>query len=117
MSTQNTEPSAYGAIRKLRRPHQILGLPPEEWRVEIRALCCHGDADLGHVRPRLNRGSIANSRVQASSIIEYLDVIEHRCFGFLAGSEAGGYTCSFFGEAKKLSMGALSRQSPRRLMD
>ena len=64
------------------------GLPPEEWRVEIRASCGHGDADLGHVRPCLNGRSVANPRMQALPIIEDLDVIEHRCFGFLAGSEA-----------------------------
>src|ERR1700761_1309227 len=64
------------------------GLPPEEWRGEIRASCGHGDADFCHVRPRLNGRLVANPRMQALPIIEDLDVIEHRCFGFLAGSEA-----------------------------
>jgi hypothetical protein len=59
-------------------------------------------------------GNVHDGR--ALSAVEDFDVIEHRRLGLLAGAEAGLGTCSFFSAAKKLSIGALSRQSPRRLM-
>jgi hypothetical protein len=66
-----------------------VGLPPEEWRVEIRASCCHADADLGHILACLRRRSIADPRMQALPVVEDFDVLEHRRLGLRAGPEAG----------------------------
>jgi hypothetical protein len=37
------------------------GLPPEKWKGEIRASCCHADVGLAHVCASLNRGAIADA--------------------------------------------------------
>jgi len=55
--------------------------------------------------------------MQALPIVEHLDVVEHGRFRFLASTEAAMMNVFDLREAKTLSIGALSRQFPRRLMD
>src|SRR5215218_4477066 len=63
------------------------GLPPEEWRGEIRALRGKpGDPFHGH--PCLDRCSIVESGMKTLPIVEHLDIIEHRRFRLFAGAEA-----------------------------
>jgi hypothetical protein len=64
------------------------GLPPWEWRVEIRASCNCTHSDCLHAGARLNWGAIADARVQALTIVEDFDVVEHRRLRLLAGVEA-----------------------------
>jgi hypothetical protein len=71
------------------------------------------DADLCHIRVRSNQGAVADGCVQTLAIVKYFVVIGYRRFGFFASTEAGLVAMSFFSEAKKLTIGALSRQSPR----
>ena len=49
------------------------GLPPWEWRVEIRASCGCTHGDPLHAGARLNRGAVADARVQALAIVELHD--------------------------------------------
>jgi hypothetical protein len=65
-----------------------VGLPPWEWRVEIRASCNCTHSDCLHAGARLNWGAIADARVQALTIVEDFDVVEHRRLRLLAGVEA-----------------------------
>src|SRR4051812_49883283 len=66
----------------------LTGLPPAEWRVEIRASCNCTHSDGLHAGARLNWGAVANARVQALAIVEDFDVVEYRRFRLLAGVEA-----------------------------
>src|SRR3954452_13358082 len=66
----------------------VSGLPPAEWRVEIRASCNCTHSDGLHAGARLNWGAVANARVQALAIVEDFDVVEYRRFRLLAGVEA-----------------------------
>src|SRR5215217_5539741 len=50
------------------------GLPPVEWRGEIRASCGCTHGDPFHAGPRLGRGAIADGRVQTLPIVEDFDV-------------------------------------------
>src|ERR671913_635613 len=100
------------------------GPPPGEWRGRIRTSRGREHGDPFHAGARFGRGTIAQGRVQPLPVVEHLDIVEHRRPGLIAGAEPGPvdgnrapWTCSFFSEAKKLSMGALSRQLPRRLID
>src|SRR3954451_6216291 len=70
------------------RPARHSGLPPWEWRVEIRASCNCTHSDCLHAGARLNWGAIVDARVQALTIVEDFDVVEHRRLRLLAGVEA-----------------------------
>src|SRR5829696_7175143 len=64
------------------------GLPPVEWRGEIRASCGCTHGDPFHAGPRLGRGAIADGRMQTLPIVEGFDVFEHGRLRLLAGAEA-----------------------------
>src|SRR3954454_15009215 len=64
------------------------GLPPVEWRGEIRASCDCTHGDPFHAGPRLGRGAIADGRMQTLPIVEDFDVFEHGRPRLLAGAEA-----------------------------
>src|SRR5215216_6750287 len=64
------------------------GLPPVEWRGEIRASCGCTHGDPFHAGPRLGRGAIADGRMQTLPIVEDFDVFEHGRLRLLAGAEA-----------------------------
>src|SRR3954471_18463570 len=64
------------------------GLPPVEWRGEIRASCGCTHGDPFHAGPRLGRGAIADGRMQTLPIVEDFDVLEHGRLRLLAGAEA-----------------------------
>src|SRR4051812_40105166 len=64
------------------------GLPPVEWRVEIRASCGCTHGDPFHAGPCLGRGAIADGRMQTLPIVEDFDVFEHGRLRLLAGAEA-----------------------------
>jgi hypothetical protein len=49
------------------------GLPPVEWRGEIRASCGCTHGDPFHAGPRLGRGAIADGRMQTLPIVELHD--------------------------------------------
>src|SRR5918998_1949593 len=66
----------------------ICGLPPVEWRGEIRASCGGTHGDPFHAGPRLGRGAIADGRMQTLPIVEDFDVFEHGRLRLLAGAEA-----------------------------
>ncbi len=93
------------------------GPPPWEWRDEIRASHGHWCDAPKHVGARLGRSAVAHSRVKALPVVEHLDILEHRSLGLLAGAQADVVHAFFLQRGEKLSMGALSRQLPRRLMD
>src|SRR4051794_23837423 len=64
-----------------------IGLPPEEWRGEIRALRGKpGDPFHGH--PCLDRCSIVESGMKTLPILDRLDITEPRRFRLFAGAEA-----------------------------
>src|SRR3954469_9753948 len=65
------------------------GPAPWEWRGKIRTSrgCAHGHPF--HAEPCLDRGAIAEGRGRPLPVVEDLDVIEPRRFGFLTGAEAG----------------------------
>src|SRR4051812_21832024 len=47
-----------------------VGLPPVEWRGEIRASCGCTHGDPFHAGPRLGRGAIADGRMQTLPIVQ-----------------------------------------------
>jgi hypothetical protein len=65
------------------------GPAPWEWRDGIRTSCGFEHGNPFHAGPRLERGAIAQGRVQALPIVEDFDVVEHGCPGFLTRAEAG----------------------------
>ena len=71
------------------RTAERLGPAPWEWRDGIRTSCGFEHGDPFHAGPRLERGAIAQGRVQALPIVEDFDVVEHGCPGFLTRAEAG----------------------------
>src|SRR3954466_6068097 len=93
------------------------GLPPVEWRGETRASCGCTHGDPFHAGPRLGRGAIADGRMQTLPVVEDFDVFENGRPRLLAGAETDLVDVLGLSEAKKLSMGALSMQLPRRLMN
>src|SRR3954447_23645826 len=54
------------------------GPPPLVWRGEIRISGCPLQGDRLHAGASLGRGSVAQGRMQALSIVKHLDVLEHR---------------------------------------
>ena len=71
-----------------------MDFPPRSGGLRSERSCRHADADLAHVCTRLDRGAIAKGCVQALPIMEYLDVVEHRRFGLLAGAEVNRPGCA-----------------------
>jgi hypothetical protein len=69
--------------------HSRCGPAPWEWRDGIRTSCGFELGNPFHAGPRLERGAIAQGRVQALPIVEDFDVVEHGCPGFLTRAEAG----------------------------
>src|SRR4051795_10171006 len=68
---------------------QRCGPAPWEWRGKIRTSrgCAHGHPF--HAEPCLDRGAIAEGRVQTLPVVEDLDVFEHGCLGLLTGAGPG----------------------------
>src|SRR5919107_3090710 len=62
-------------------------LPPSAWRGGIRASCSCRHGDPFHAGPRLGRGAIADSRMQALPVVEDFDVFEHGRLRLLTGAE------------------------------
>src|SRR3954468_2708976 len=79
---------ACASLRASAPPREIIGLPPVEWRGEIRASCGCTHGDPFHAGPRLGRGAIADGRMQTLPIVEDFDVFEHGRLRLLAGAEA-----------------------------
>src|SRR5215213_1641319 len=67
----------------------LIGPAPWEWRGEIRTSRGCADGNPFHAEPRLDRGAIAEGRVQTLPVVEDLDVVEHGCLGLLPGAEPG----------------------------
>src|SRR5215207_4216303 len=65
------------------------GPPPLVWRGEIRISGCRAHGDRLHAGARLGWGAVAQGRVQALPIVEYLDILEHRGPRLRAGAELG----------------------------
>jgi len=88
-SGQTTQRAEMVQLDKIRhRARGRNGLPPVEWRGEIRASCGCTHGDPFHAGPRLGRGAIADGRVQTLPIVEDFDVFEHGRLRLLAGAEA-----------------------------
>src|SRR4051794_10314358 len=88
-STASTPAPGSERVKTLRCMRSLPpGLPPLEWRDEIRASCGCTHGDPLHAGARLNRGAVADARVQALAVVEDFDVVEHRRLGLLAGVEA-----------------------------
>jgi hypothetical protein len=77
-------------VFRLLKAYRTRGGPaPWEWRDGIRTSCGFEHGDPFHAGPCLERGAIAQGRVQALPIVEDFDVVEHGCPGFLTRAEAG----------------------------
>src|SRR4051794_22739093 len=88
-STASTPAPGSERVKTLRCMRSLPpGLPPLEWRDEIRASCGCTHGDPLHAGARLNRGAVADARVQALPIVEDFDVVEHRRLRLLADVEA-----------------------------
>ena len=94
-----------------------IGLTPVEWRVEIRALRCERNGNLAHLGTSFHQHAGADARMQALTIVEYFGAIEHCRLGIIASAVAGVVDMLLSQRGKKLSIGALSRQLPLRLID
>jgi hypothetical protein len=76
-----------------------------------------GACGPGHLRVGLGRGQEADAGVAAPAVVEDFHVLEERPPGASRLGKLVRCTSSFLRLPKKLSIGALSRQSPLRLMD
>ena len=102
------------ALERCRPPRGLIhhsdqssGLPPWEWRGEIRRSCRGAYGARLHAGPGLGWGAVTQGRVQALPIVEHLNILEDRCLCLRPGAELGRVDAFRFERGKEALHGGI----------